>query len=715
MQVEELYNKLLGKLDSSQDKDIINQAYYFAKDIYGDEIRLNKESLLSHALNVALITSDICPDTSAIVSGLLHETLKNDKTNKNIIREKFGEEVAFLVESITKLNKISLNSNSDAVVMSERNILVGLAEDFRVIVIKLADRLHNMRTLYAISEASQKEKARETLEVLAPIAHRLGIHTIKSELEDLSLMYYKPDVYKDIEDTLNKSKNEREQLVVTMKEEISNLLQIHNIKHEIKGRAKSIYSIYKKLSKGKTFNTIYDLLALRVFVDTEEECYKVLGLIHSKFKPLPKRFKDYISMPKSNMYQSLHTTVFGVDGNLFEIQIRTHEMDEIAENGIAAHWAYKEGGSGTKAVQSAVEQKLQFFKSIMELNEEKADDYDFVSAVKEQMMSQDSIFVYTPKGDVFELPNGSTPIDFAYKIHTEVGNKMVGAIVNDNIVPLDYKLNSGDIVKINTNKNSKGPSYEWLNIVETVSARDKIRSFYSKIDKQEYIKMGEELLQAALRKKKCDFSSLYNDETLQKLYDAYKVSSKEELYLDIGSGKINATSALNFVLDDNVSKEEEIVNKILNGTAKEVSIDSDIIVSGIDKVKTSLAGCCSPIKGDKIIGYITKGNGIVVHREECHNIEPGNRTIYVDWNQSIEKKFPTTILIHAEYSDKLLLDIVNKSSLDNVSVEGINVLSKGNIYIYQAEILVSSVEKLKKYMDDLYLISNIKKVERIMK
>lgn len=712
---EELIYKLLSKFDNSRDKKQVEDAYYFAKDIYAGELRLNKESLLSHALNVALITSDICPDTSSIVSGLLHETLKNDRTTKKKIEEKFGEEVAFLVESITKINKISLNANSDAVIMSERNILVGLAEDFRVIVIKLADRLHNMRTLYAISKTSQKEKARETLEVLAPIAHRLGIHTIKSELEDLSLMYYKPEVYKDIEDTLNKSKNERDQLVVTMKNEISSLLLLHNIKHEIKGRAKSIYSIYKKLSNGKTFNNIYDLLALRVFVETEEECYKVLGLIHSKFKPIPKRFKDYIAMPKSNMYQSLHTTVFGIDGNLFEVQIRTYEMDEIAENGIAAHWAYKEGGNGTKAVQTAVEQKLQFFKSIMELNEEKPDDYDFVSAVKEQMMTNDSIYVYTPKGDVFELPNGATPIDFAYKIHTEVGHKMVGAIVNDNIVPLDYKLNSGDIVKINTNKNSKGPSYEWLNIVETVSARDKIKSFYSKIDKQEYIKMGEELLQAALRKKRCDFSIINNEEYLQKIYDTYKVSNKEQLYLDIGSGKINAMSVVNHISEDTISKEDEIVNKILNGTTKEVNIDADVIVSGVDRIKTSLAGCCNPIKGDKIIGYITKGNGIVVHRKECHNIEYGDRTIHVEWNNLIDKKFPSTILIHASYSDKLLLDIVNKSSLDNVSVEGISVLSKGDTYIYQAEILVSNIENLKKYMDDLIMMPNIKKVERIIK
>ncbi len=715
MESGQIFNDLLSHFNNSYDKGLIENAYSYAKEKYGDEKRLNKESLLSHAVNVALIVADICPDTNAIVSGLLHEVLKNDRATVEDIKLNFGEEVSFLVESVNKLNKISLNSSSDAIIMSERNILVGLAEDFRVIVIKLADRLHNMRTLYAISETSQKEKARETLEVLAPIAHRLGIHTIKGELEDLSLMYYKPDVYKDIVDTLNKSKNDRDQLVVSMKSEISNLLNEHNIKHEIKGRAKSIYSIYKKLSKGKTFNTIYDLLALRVFVETEEECYKVLGLIHSKFKPIPKRFKDYIAMPKSNMYQSLHTTVFGIDGNLFEVQIRTYEMDEIAENGIAAHWAYKEGGNGTKAVQTAVEQKLQFFKSIMELNEEKQDDYDFVSAVKEQMVIQDSIYVYTPKGDVFELPSGSTPIDFAYKIHTEVGNKMVGAIVNNNIVPLDYKLNSGDIVKINTNQNSRGPSYEWLNIVTTVSARDKIRSFYSKIDKQEYIKLGEEAIQNILRKKKYNFNDFYNDEVLEKIYDEYKLSNKDELHLDIGSGKLNAVTVVNFAMGENASKEDAIVNRVLNNTPKEIDIDTDVIVSGIDRIKTQLASCCSPVKGDKIIGYITKGNGITIHRTCCHNIDDSERTIDVFWNDSVNRKFMATILIHAEYSDKLLLDIINKSSLDNVSVEGINVLSKGNIYIYQAEVLVNDVDVLKKYMDDLYSISNIKKIERIIK
>ena len=390
-------------------------------------------------------------DYSTLAAALLHDVIEDTDVTKEELEKLFGSEIALLVDGVTKINKINFETTNAAVIANQRKILVGLCEDVRVIFIKLADRLHNMRTLWIHSEKKQKENALETLEILTPIAHRLGMNTIKSELEDLSLRYLKPDVYFDIVEKLNQTKAKRDEAVLQMEKNVSEILNNNGIKHKIKGRSKSIYSIYKKLDKGKKFEDIYDLLALRVFVDTKEECYRALGLIHSKYHPIPNRFKDYIAMPKTNMYQSLHTTVFGYDGYLYEIQIRTYEMDEIAERCIATHWSYKEGTSGN--IQNNMEQKLQFFRSIIELNQEELTDEEYMKNVTNDVFN-DTIYVYTPKGDVIELPNGSTPIDFAYRVHSKVGDSMVGAIVNNNIVPLDYKLQDNDIIKINTNKNS---------------------------------------------------------------------------------------------------------------------------------------------------------------------------------------------------------------------------------------------------------------------
>ena len=439
---EQLYKKLQKYIKNTEELEEIKKAYLFANEKHKGQKRISGENYIIHPLNVAYILSDIHADSKTIEAALLHDTIEDCDVTKEELEEKFGQEVAKLVESITKINKLNFSGDTDAMIANQRKILVGLTEDVRVIILKLADRLHNMRTLWALSEKRQKANAKETLDIFTPIAHRLGINSIKSELEDLSLRYLKPDVYYQIVEKLNKTKVERDNYIVEMMESVSKILNDHGVKHEIKGRSKSIYSIYKKLDKGKSFNEIYDLLALRVFVDTEAECYQALGLIHSKFRPIPKRFKDYIAMPKTNMYQSLHTTVFGIDGQLFEIQIRTYEMDKVAENGIASHWSYKEGKSN---MQSEMEQKLQFFRVIMELKNEESED-QFVDSVKEDVL-KDTIYVFTPMGDVIELPNGSTPIDFAYRVHSKVGDTTVGAIVNNNIVPLDYKLQDNDIVK----------------------------------------------------------------------------------------------------------------------------------------------------------------------------------------------------------------------------------------------------------------------------
>ena len=490
--IDNLLDKVKEYDDNKKHLDMIRKAYKYANSKHFNQKRITGDDYIQHPLNVALILTNINSDYKAICAALLHDTIEDSDGTYEEISKLFDKEVANLVECVTKINRISFTSESEQMAANQRKILVGLAEDVRVIIIKLADRLHNMRTLYVMPLEKQKKKAKETLEILTPVAHRLGIYKIKSELEDLSLRYSKPEAYYDIVEKLNLKKTERDKAVGEMLSEVSKLLDEHNIKHEIKGRSKSIYSIYTKMNKGKRFDDIYDILALRILVDTKQECYLALGLIHSKYKPVPKRFKDYIAMPKTNLYQSLHTTVFGVYGQLFEIQIRTYEMDQIAEYGIASHFAYKEN----KAVNTkdAMEQKLQIFRSIIELNEDTKTPEEFITSIKKDILTTSSIYVYTPKGDVIEMPEGATPVDFAYKVHSEVGDTMTGAVVNDKIVPLNYVLKTGDIIKINTNKNSK-PSKDWLNFVITSQAKNKIKSYYSKLEKDENLAKGLEILE----------------------------------------------------------------------------------------------------------------------------------------------------------------------------------------------------------------------------
>ena len=705
---EQLYKKLQKYIKNTEELEEIKKAYLFANEKHKGQKRISGENYIIHPLNVAYILSDIHADSKTIEAALLHDTIEDCDVTKEELEEKFGQEVAKLVESITKINKLNFSGDTDAMITNQRKILVGLTEDVRVIILKLADRLHNMRTLWALSEKRQKANAKETLDIFTPIAHRLGINSIKSELEDLSLRYLKPDVYYQIVEKLNKTKVERDNYIVEMMESVSKILNDHGVKHEIKGRSKSIYSIYKKLDKGKSFNEIYDLLALRVFVDTEAECYQALGLIHSKFRPIPKRFKDYIAMPKTNMYQSLHTTVFGIDGQLFEIQIRTYEMDKVAENGIASHWSYKEGKSN---MQSEMEQKLQFFRVIMELKNEESED-QFVDSVKEDVL-KDTIYVFTPMGDVIELPNGSTPIDFAYRVHSKVGDTTVGAIVNNNIVPLDYKLQDNDIVKINTNKSST-PSKEWLNIVKTAQAKNKIKAFFNKTIKEDNHNKGEDLLNKELRKRK--ISNATFNENIDKILEELKCADINELYINIGNNKYSPAQVVNIITDDNITKEEIILNKTKDKEVVLPNVKNDIIVRGIDDIKVNIASCCKPIHGDRIVGYITKGYGITVHRMVCPNVsELNERLIEVEWNDLITKKYPTSLLIKSLDNKNILMEVVAKTSNSDITIESIKSLSSGNDYIYQITVLVESKEKLTKYINDLRMIPNILSVERLIK
>ena len=713
---EEL-KELLSKYINDEEKlNLIDKAYDFCCDKWQGEKRLTGDDYVTHLVNVAYILAEVKADSETICGALLHDILEDNRVTSEELTQEFGADIVSLVEGVTKINKLSFSGDNEAVLANHRKIIVGLSEDVRVIIIKLADRLHNMRTLWVLPEVTQKEKAKETLDILIPIAHRLGMNKIKGELEDLSLRYYKPDVYFSIVEKLNQSKSERDNIVIEMQNEVSNILNEHGIKHEIKGRAKSIFSIYKKLDKGKRFSDIYDLLALRVFVDTEQDCYQALGIIHSKFKPIPKRFKDYVAMPKTNMYQSLHTTVFGLEGNLFEIQIRTYEMDQVAENGIASHWSYKEHGSNVKAnMQNDMEQKLQFFKTMMDLKKEETSEEEIINSAREDLF-KNTIYVFTPKGDVIELPSGSTPIDFAYRVHSRVGDTMVGAIVNNSIVPLDYELQDNDIIKINTNKNSNGPSREWINMAKTSQAKNKIKAFFNRIDKDEYLKNGESLLNKELRKKKIPYDEFFTDENIEKILDEFKYADLTELYINVGNNKITVTQVLNVIYSETDSKEELILRRT---QGKEVNLDNikaDIIVEGIDDIKVNIASCCKPIPGDRIVGYITKGNGITVHRMVCPNVsELEERIIDVSWNNVTTKKYPTTILVHASEEKDVLLNIIAKTSNTNISIESVKNISNSDNHLFHITVLVENKEKLVKFMNDINSIPNILDVERLIK
>ena len=711
--IENLIDKFREYDTNEKDIELINKAFDYAYKKHFGQKRISGDDYITHPLNVAMILTDINADAACMAAALLHDTIEDSDSTKEEVTELFGSEVALLVDGVTKINRLHFSSATDAIVANQRKILVGLSEDVRVIIIKLADRLHNMRTLYVMPEERQKKKARETLEILTPVADRLGINKIKSELEDLSLRYLKPDVYFDIVEKLNAKKTEMDEDVNDMLREVSSLLNEHHIKHEIFGRSKSIYSIYKKLDKGKRFNDIYDILALRVLVDTEQECYLSLGLIHAKYKPVPNRFKDYIAMPKTNLYQSLHTTVFGVDGKLFEIQIRTHDMHKVAEYGIASHWSYKAHGS-VKTVKDSMEAKLQIFRSIMELNEESDTPEEFINSIKQDVLTNDSIYVYTPKGDVIELPKDSTPVDFAYKVHSEVGNSIVGALVNENIVPLDYHLKTGDIIKINTSKTSKGPNKDWLNFVVTSQARNKIKSFYSKMDKNEAATRGQELLANELRKQDLPINETLNNSNLEVIFEEFKLKNINELYMALGSNKFSAQSVIKVITKKEVVPED-ITAKINETEIKPMISKNDILVEGLDDVKVNLSGCCKPIPGDNIIGYITKGSGITVHRTICQNVVDLNeRLISVKWNQNLTKKYFTDLLIHTNTSDNLL-DIITKASLNSITIDSISTVNKSEYKVYSLTVLVENTEKLNKFIVDLTNLPFTLKVDRLLK
>ena len=710
----EIINYILEKYrDNGLDKNIvdkINEAYLFAVDKHKGKMRKNGEEFITHPLNVAKILTDINVDETTIIAALIHETISESDATLESIEEKFGSSVANIVDNLTKINKLKLSDESESGSQYLRKVLVGLSEDVRVLIIKLADRLHNMRTLSSLPPEKQKQKATETMNVLIPIAHRLGINSIKSELEDLSLKYSKPEVYESILEKLNGTREELENSLNDMLESISTLLTSHDIKFKIKGRVKSVYSIYTKLSTGRKWSDIYDILAMRAIVENVSDCYLAAGLIHSKYRPIPKRFKDYIAMPKANMYQSLHTSVFGDDGHIFEIQLRTKEMDEIAENGIASHWSYKEHTSGS--IKNLMDQKLELYKNLIDSHANDESDEIFAKSMEEELLS-DVIYVFTPKGDVMEMPVGATPVDFAYRIHTNVGEKMVGAIVNEKIVQLDYKLQDGDIVKIKTDPNSK-PNKDWLNIVKTTQAKNKIKSYFSKQDREKYIELGESLLEKEIRKQKLTIKEVISEKNIEKLCRDLKVKDLDEIYLNIGSLRYTATYIINLIYEDKKNVQDVLLDKVLNNKRidRTNTYKKDIIVDGCDDILVNIAECCHPVKGDEIIGYITKGYGVSVHKKTCKNLKGiDTRLISVSWNNDSDNTYISKLKVITNNGDNNVLNIVTSASLKNVTITSINEFNKENTTGYNVIIKVKDKETLENFKESLRMLSFVKDVE----
>lgn len=706
---DELYEKIKKIIKKQDELDVINNAYGFASVKHNGRKRRNGDDYICHPLEVANILCDLNVDYVTLASALLHETINHSEATVDEIREEFGDEIATIVHSLSKINRLELSDDKDSSAAYLRKVLVGLSEDVRVLFIKLADRLHNMRTLDALTIEEQKQKANETTAVLIPIAHRLGINSIKSELEDLCLRYTKPDVYNDILEKLDASREQLNEYLLEMKQSISDILTENGIPFKIKGRVKSVHSLYNKMDNGKRFSDIYDILALRVFVDTEQECYLTIGLIHSKFRPMPRRFKDYVANPKENMYQSLHTTVFGVEGQLFEVQVRTYEMDEIAEKGIASHWSYKEKGS--VKVQSMMEHKLEMFRNIIEANNDIESDTEFANNLSSELLS-DVIYCYTPKGDVLELPKGATPVDFAYRVHSGVGDRTIGAIVNDQIVPLDYELQDGDIVKINTGKESN-PNKDWLNFVKSSQAKSKIKSFFSKQDRTNYINNGKEMLEKEIRRKKLSFSEVLTEENLQKVFKDTHTTDLEDLYLSIGSLRYTAGYIVDLLFEDKKDVMDIYLSKITNRSSlSNKAIKGDIIVAGTDDILVTIASCCKPVKGDEIIGYITKGEGIAVHKKDCQNIKNSTRLIDVEWNMSSESSYLTDLTIKVLKGKNQLLDIITKASQKDVYIESVKTIEEDDNTIFAVTIKTTNASQLDMFISDLKSLPFLIDVER---
>ena len=731
-----LYDMLIARIRKyhpSTDVSMIEKAYKLAVKAHGDQRRKSGEPYIIHPLWVAIILADLEMDKETIAAGMLHDVVEDTKFTEEDIRREFGDEVALLVDGVTKLGRLSYSSDKLEVQAENlRKMFLAMAKDIRVIIIKLADRLHNMRTLQFMTPAKQKEKAKETMDIYAPIAQRLGISKIKTELDDLALKYSQPEVFYDLVNQINARKTEREEFVEQIVEEVSTHMKNANIKAEVNGRVKHFFSIYKKMvNQDKTVDQIYDLFAVRIIVESVKDCYAALGVIHEMYTPIPGRFKDYIAMPKANMYQSLHTTLIGPSGQPFEIQIRTEEMHKTAEYGIAAHWKYKEtGGSNTKGLNTQ-EEKLNWLRQILEWQRDMSDNREFLSLLKGDLdLFQEDVYCFTPNGDVKNLPNGSTPVDFAYAIHSAVGNKMVGARVNGKLVNIDYKIQNGDRIEILTSQNSKGPSRDWLNIVKSTQAKSKINSWFKKEYKEDNIIRGKDLISAYCKSKGINLPDIIKPKYQQIVQKKYGFRDWDAVLAAIGHGGLKEGQVVNRLLEEYEKEhkkeitDENILEKISEANKQRVHIaksKSGIVVKGINDMAVRFSKCCNPVPGDEIVGFVTRGRGMSIHRTDCINIinlsdVERSRLITAEWEDNdLEEggQYLAELKIFADDRRGLLLDVSKVFTEEKIDVKSMNTrTSKKGTATMEMGFVVHGREELNRVIGKLRQIENVIDIER---
>ena len=741
---EQLYNDLIlrvKKYHPSDDISLIEKAYKVASEAHKDQLRKSGEPYIIHPLYVAIILADLEMDKETIAAGLLHDVVEDTIMTEQEIRQQFGDEVALLVDGVTKLQKLQFTGNGDQPDRLEmqaenlRKMFLAMAKDIRVILIKLADRLHNMRTLKYQKPESQQRIARETLDIYAPIAQRLGISKIKVELDDLSLKYLEPEAYYDLVDKIAVRKNVREKYIQSIVDEVSEHIKNAGIKAQIDGRVKHFFSIYKKMkNQNKTIDQIYDLFAVRIIVDTVKDCYAALGVIHEMYKPIPGRFKDYIAMPKENMYQSLHTTLIGTNGQPFEIQIRTFEMHKAAEYGIAAHWKYQEASDGKKADNSE-EEKLTWLRQILEWQRDMSDNKEFMKLLKSDLdLFSDSVYCFTPSGEVKNLPAGSTPIDFAYSIHSAVGNKMIGARVNGKLVTIDYEIKNGDQIEILTSQNSKGPSRDWLNVVKSTQAKNKINQWFKNEFKEENIVKGKELLNNYCRARGINIQNLMKPDYTEAIMRKYGFRDWDAVLAAIGHGGLKEGQIINKMMEfyekDHkvVMTNEQVLAQVAenaqsaSASPAKMKSKSGIVVKGIHDIAVRFSKCCSPVPGDEIVGFVTRGRGVSIHRTDCINIlnlpeMERERLIDAEWESSADEvsggKYLAEIKIYANNRNGLLADISKALTEKNIDILSMNTrTSKQGLATMSTSFEISSREELIRIIEKIKSIDSVIDIER---
>lgn len=709
-----------------QEVQFLKKAYELAEYAHREQFRKSGEPYIWHPVQVAGILVELGMDPNTISAAFLHDVVEDTDVPLEEIEAQFGEEVAMLVDGVTKLGKIKYKSKEEQQAENHRKMFVAMARDIRVILIKLADRLHNMRTLKHLPPEKQRRIANETLEIFAPLAHRLGISTIKWELEDTALRYLNPQQYYRIVNLMKKKRAEREDYIEDVKQQIQDRLEKVNVKAEINGRAKHIYSIYRKMAlQNKQFNEIYDLLAVRIIVNSIKDCYAVLGIIHTHWKPMPGRFKDYIAMPKANMYQSLHTTVIGPKGDPLEVQIRSEDMHRVAEFGVAAHWAYKEGK--TVENQESLETKLSWFREIIEWQNDTNDAQEFMESLKIDLFS-DMVFVFTPKGDVIELPKGSVPLDFAFRIHTEVGNRCIGAKVNGKMVPLDHQLKTGDIIEVLTSKHSYGPSQDWLKVTQSSHAKNKIRQWFKKERREENVEKGRELIEREIERKGYTVKEVMINENIERVANKFNFSAEDDMYAAVGYGGITAAQIVTR-LTDNIRKKEEddLENQTITEAVEDLKkydtqkkTSTGVRVKGIDNLLIRLSRCCNPVPGDDIVGYITKGRGVSIHRSDCPNINTDNaqtRLLPVEWegDQQHSKNYNVDIEISGYDRRGLLNEVLQAVAETKTNINAVSGRSdKNKMATINMTISIQNISHLQKVVERIKQIPDIYSVRRIM-